>query len=56
MNMNAKVLNKRLAIEILIYKKRIIHYDQGSFIPRTQEWFNVSNSTHNPASQVVKGE
>lgn len=56
MNMHTKVLTKRLATEILIYKKRITDYDQVGFIPRRQEWFNVSNFTHNPASQQVKGE
>lgn len=56
MNMHAKVLNKRSATEILIYKKRITHYDQVGFIPRTQEWFNVSNPTHNLASQQIKEE
>lgn len=56
MNMHAKVLNKRLATEILIYQKRVTHYDRAGFIPRTQKWLNVSNSAHNPASQQIKGE
>lgn len=54
--MHAKVLNKRLAIEILLYKKRITHYDQVGFIPRTQEQFSVSNPTHKLASQQIKEE
>lgn len=45
MNIHVKVLSKRLATGILIYKKRITHYDQAGFIARRQEWFKVSNST-----------
>lgn len=54
--MHAKVLNKRLAMKILIYQKRITHYDRAGCIPRTQKWLNVSNSAHNSASQQIKGE
>lgn len=54
--MHTKVLKTWLATDILIYKKRMTHYDHVGFIPRTQEWVNVSNSTHNPASQQIKGE
>ena len=47
MNMHAEILNKILATGILIYKKkkkRITHYDQVGFIPRRQEWLNISSS------------
>lgn len=56
MNVDTKILNKILAIQIYQYIKSIIHHDQVRLISGVKGWFNIQKKPPNLTYMIISIE